>query len=164
MNGVSLRIDANDTRLKVQLESMPRNLRRRLEQTIRGLTNQLLAKVRAAQPRRTGLLRKQTHAYVDVNKEKQFVRGRVRVLNAYDKNIAAAFGALEYGSTGKWFGVSQHWRQRRGGDPFHVTAHQRSGGLRAHYYLRGPARSMLPEARRRLQQALQQTIYDTQKE
>ena len=93
-------ISINDTRLRVRLDDLPKELQDRLEQTIRGLTNELLRKVEAKEPVRTGRLRRLTHAYVDRNEKKNFIRGRVRVLRTGEHNTAAAAGALEYGAPG----------------------------------------------------------------
>jgi len=159
MIGVDVRIDSTTNQLRVRFDQLPDKLRKRFEQTIRGLTNELLHKVQAREPVRTGLLRRQTHAYVDVNKVKNFVRGRVRVLNAHNKNVAAAFGALEYGSTGKRFPVQAYTRGRTS-----VRAYTRRGGIKAHRFLRGPAATMIPKARLELQRVLQEVTGDALKD
>src|SRR4051812_25914345 len=100
----------SDTRVLLRLESLPQDLQDRLYEELRGFTARLANRVRANQPRVTGRLRRQTHAYVDNNRIKMFVRGRVRVLNMHNKNIAAGFGALEYGSTGRKFPVQGYTR------------------------------------------------------
>jgi hypothetical protein len=156
MNGVDVRVEATDSRLRVRLESLPTKLQKRLEQTIRGLTNELLHKVEAREPvGRTGRLRRLTNAYVDVNKVKMFVRGRVRVLRTRDHNTAAAAGALEYGSTGKAYPVSGY--SRRG---YRVSGYSRRGGITEMRFLRGPAAIMLPKARRELTRVLQEFLKD----
>lgn len=153
---INAQMDMNDIRLRVRLDRIPTELRKGLYEAIGRLTKELAGKVRARQPRRSGLLRRQTHAYVDDNKIKNFVRGRVRVLNAHDKNIAAAFGALEYGSTGKFYEVRGY--SRRG---VHVDPYLRRGRLQARHYLRRPAAAMLPKARAEIARVLDKVISET---
>jgi len=74
---IDAKLDLNDTRLRVRLDEMPDKLRRRLVTTIGRLTRELLAKVEAREPVRTGRLRELTEDYVDDNRIKNFVRGRV---------------------------------------------------------------------------------------
>jgi hypothetical protein len=150
---INAQMDLNDTRLRVRLDKIPHALRDRLVQTIRGLTNELLAKVEAREPVRTGRLRRLTESYVDDNRVKLFVRGRVRVLRTREHNTAAAAGALEYGSTGKRFPVSDY--SRRG---FPVKAYERVGGITEMRFMRGPATIMLPKARQEIARVLHEVI------
>lgn len=153
--GIDFRIDSNDNKLQVQLEQLPILLRRRLKTKIESLTNRLLRMVEAREPMRTGRLRSLTHAYVDENPVKNFVRGRVRVLRTRERNVAAAAGALEYGSTGRRFPVRAYTRNGHA-----VGAYQRAGGIRARRFLRGPAAIMLPLARRELEEVMRDAIRD----
>lgn len=152
---IDAQIDLNDTRLRVRLDRIPIELRTRLYQTIGRLTRELLVKVEAREPVRTGRLRRLTEAYVDDNKIKNFIRGRVRVLRSRDHNTAAAAGALEYGSTGKRFSVGGY--RRRGGT---VRPYQRVGGIHEMRFLRGPAAAMLPKARAEIRRVLNEVIGD----
>lgn len=152
---IEFRIDANDSRLRVSMDNLPKELRGRLHAKITELTNQLLRQVEAREPKRTGRLRSLTHAYVDDNPAKNFVRGRVRVLRTRQHNTAAAAGALEYGSTGRKFPVRSY--RRRGGQ---VAAYSRRGGIRELRFLRGPAAAMLPRARRELHEVITGTVRD----
>ena len=152
---IDAKLELNDTRLRVRLDTLPDKLRRRLVSTIGRLTNELLHKVEAREPLRTGRLRALTQAYVDDNRIKQFVRGRVRVLRSRAHNTAAAAGALEYGSTGKRFAVSGY--SRRG---YRVRGYQRVGGITEMRFLRGPAAAMLPKARAELRRVLADVLKD----
>ena len=152
---IDAKLDLNDVRLRVRLESMPKQLQKRLTQTIGRLTNELVHKVEAREPVRTGRLRSLTQAYVDTNQIKMFVRGRVRVLRTRRHNTAAAAGALEYGSTGKKFAVKGY--MRRGS---HVRGYQRVGGITEMRFLRGPAAAMLPKARAELRRVLADVLKD----
>jgi hypothetical protein len=148
---LNVRIDSTDNTFRLRLESLPKRLETRLVQTIRPLTHEMLSRVQARMPTRTGRLRRQTHAYVDVNRPKAFVRGRVRVLNAHSENIAAAFGAMEYGSTGRRFPVRSYSRR---GHP--VEAYERRGGIKELRFLRGGAAPVIAKARQALQRVVQE--------
>ena len=152
---IDAKMDLNDTRLRLRLESMPKELKKRLTQTIGRLTRELLHKVEAREPVRTGRLRSLTEAYVETNDIKMFVRGRVRVLRSRQHNTAAAAGALEYGSTGKKFAVQGY--TRRGA---RVRGYSRVGGIKEMRFLRGPAAAMLPKARAELRRVLQEELKD----
>lgn len=152
MSDLNFRIDVDDTKLRLRLEELPAKLQARLKVKIGELTHQLLRQVQAREPARTGRLRSHTHAYVD--ERQNFVRGRVRILPTNGVNrSAAAFGALEYGSTGRRFRVRGYSSQGR-----QVRAYQRAGGIRARRFLRGPAAIMLPRARIELQRLLSETV------
>ena len=152
---VDAKMDLNDTRLRLRLESLPDNLRVRLVSMIGRLTRELLGKVEAREPVGTGRLRALTEAYVDDNRIKNFVRGRVRVLRTREHNTAAAAGALEYGSTGKRFAVKGY--TRRGA---RVRGYDRVGGITEMRFLRGPAAAMLPKARAELRRVLADVLKD----
>ena len=156
MSDLDIRIDANDNHILLQLESLPRRLENRLLEALRPLTRELERRVEAREPVRTGLLRKQTHSYVDVNRTKNFVRGRVRVLNLHDKNVAAAFGALEYGSKGKMIDVKAYTRRGRP-----VRAYERRGAIKAMRFLRDAAAVVIPKARRELQRVIREELAKT---
>lgn len=159
MDDIKFITEINDTRLKVSLDALPAEIRRRLHAKIYTLTHQLLRLVQAREPKRTGRLQRQTHAYVDDNVAKNFVRGRVRILPTMGVNkTAAAFGALEYGSTGRQFPVRSY--RRRGGQ---VSAYNRRGGLRELRFLRGAGAVMLPRARRELEEVINATVRDALK-
>jgi len=142
---IDYRIDANDTRLTLQLDQLPKKLQQELEAKIRELTGELLRKVEAREPVRTGRLRRLTQAFVDKSETKQYVRGRVRVVRTRDHNTAGAAGALEYGSSGRAFRVRGYTRRGR-----QVQSYYRRGGITAQRFLRGPAAAMLPKARTEL--------------
>jgi len=156
---IDFRVEVNDKQLTVALDQLPKQLRRQLKAKIGELTNQLLRMVKAREPVRTGRMRSRTHAYVDENVAKNFVRGRVRIIaTGQAQPLAAAFGALEYGSTGQRFPVKSY-RRGRG----QVRAYERRGGLRELRFLRGAAAVMLPRARREIEEVLNGTLRDALK-
>jgi hypothetical protein len=143
--------------LVLHFDEMPAALKRNLKAAITRATYQLLARIKATEPVRTGRLRAATHAYVD--ERENFIRGRVRILaTGRAQSLAAAFGALEYGAPGK----------RRSG-PVRVGAYRRRGAsvgtyerrrphIRARRFLRGPAAAMRPQIKAELEAAIGQTI------
>jgi hypothetical protein len=144
--------------LVLHFDEMPAALKRNLKAAITRATHQLLARVKATEPVRTGRLRAATHAYVD--ERENFIRGRVRILaTGRAQSLAAAFGALEYGGPG----------QRRAGKNVKVEGYRRRGGsvrayerkqprIRARRFLRGPAAAMRPQIKAELEAAIGQTI------
>lgn len=157
MSDFGLTIDSNTSRLVLHFDQMPAALQRKLKIVITQLTRELLARVKAAEPVRTGRLRSATHSYVD--ERKNFVRGRVRIRpTGKAQAVAAAFGALEYGAPGK---------RRHGKVP--VRAYSRSGvAIRSHErrrpriaarrFLRGPATAMRTRVKAELAAAIGQAV------
>jgi hypothetical protein len=159
--GIDFKIDViNDDRLQLRLNEFPRKVQQQLKQTIGSLVRELLTRVQAAEPVRTGTLRRATHAFVDegLRGGAPWVRGRVRVLGG-EGNLGARFGALEYGGPG-----------RRGtGKRVEVKAYSRGGvrilnyrrrppTIREMRFLRGPARAQRARAIAALEAALNDAI------
>lgn len=163
MSGVHFSIEEHDSgRIRLRLDQLPEKIRRQLKAEIGRLTNQLLQRVKAAEPVRTGTLRQQTVAFIDEGFSKKggrWVRGRVRVLrDEGGSNYGRIAGALEYGAPGK---------RRRG--PVPVAAYRReSVKVRAHTrrrpriqamrFLRGPAAALRPRARAALEAIINQAV------
>ena len=161
---IDARMDESANRFQVRLDQFPKELQDRFEAKIRELTNQMLRLVQAREPVRTGRLRSQTHAYVDKNPVKLWVRGRVRILPVQTgvNRTAAAFGALEYGAPGKSgrrTGKVEVAGYLRGRD--RVSAYQRKRPrIQARRFLRSSMAVMAPKARAELQQVLNQAAVD----
>jgi hypothetical protein len=163
------RIDA--TRLNLSFDKLPDALRDRLAVTIRALTDELLAEVRAGEPVRTGRLRAMTRSFVDVQEDS--VRGRVRVLRNESANFAASAGALEYGAPGRRgaFRVRSYRRSltqvfghaTQSGQSVLVSSYTRKAHIREMRFLRDPAAAMLPRARDALEAAVADAIKDSTK-
>jgi hypothetical protein len=159
MSDLGLTIDSSSiTRLSLHFDQLPDNLKAKLKTAITQVTHELLARVKAAEPVRTGRMRSRTHAYVD--ERPNFVRGRVRIIaTGHAQSLAAAFGALEYGGPGA----------RRAGKKVPVRAYSRGSGrvgayerrqphIQARRFLRGPAAAMRPAIKARLEAAIGQAI------
>jgi hypothetical protein len=157
-SGIDFKIDVvNGDRLQLRLNEFPRKVQRQLKQTIGSLVRELLTRVHAAEPVRTGALRRATRAFVDegLRGGAPWVRGRVRV--SRESGLGPRFGALEYGGPG-----------RRGG-PVQVRAYSRAGVRVSSYrrrrptikemrFLRGPAQAQRARAIAALEAALNDAI------
>jgi len=164
---INILADFTETRLTLNFSELPDLIEVALEASIRELTEELLGMVQAREPVRTGRLRSQTHAYVDNNPVKRFIRGRVRILPVQEgiNRTAAAFGALEYGApgtSGRRTGDVKIKPYRRSGR--NVRAHERHRPrIEARRFLRDAAAIMLPKAREEIERAVQNTLTAAQK-
>jgi hypothetical protein len=153
----NITIDSNLNKLVLHFDRMPDAIKQKLEVTITRLTMQLLSRVKAAEPVRTGRLRAATRSFVDVRQD--FVRGRVRILpTGKAQRLGAAFGALEYGAPGHLRSgpVPVHGYRRSSGA---VAAYQRRRPhIRARRFLRGPLAAMRPRIMAELSEAIGQAI------
>jgi len=160
---IGFRIDVDDRRVILRLEQMPTKLRTQLHATIARLTEELLARVRSAEPDRTGALRRATKAYVD-DKE-NMVRGRVRIgpeAGQKGHNVAAA--ALEYGAH-RLVHVKQHqthvdtvFGRVQNRQLAIVDAYTRRANIIAERFLRGPAAAMRQTAQAELEKIVNDAV------
>ena len=167
-NAFNFRIEEGDTgRIQVRFEQMPKVVKKRLETTIRQLVNELLPRVRAGMPVRTGHLRAMTHSYLDVRED--FVRGRVRVADSKHPREAVIAGALEYGAPGRRkqkVPVRAHrmrlthlfGRPFRGGSVMVRSFSRRRPTIQEMRFLRGPAMAMRPRALAAIRNAINQPL------
>jgi hypothetical protein len=156
-------VDVDDRRLVLHLDVLPKALKIALRQRITPLIQQLLAQVHAAEPRRTGILVRQTRGYV--NERPDFIGGRIVILSRTAEalepyNIAAA--ALEYGVHGSGRGRKYRVRKRKAFNPLLAT-HPGPVRIPAHRFLRGPAAAILPRARAEIEAAITEAIEKTQR-
>jgi hypothetical protein len=159
--GIEVRIDESQTgRIVARLDQFPKELRARLKDVIAQLTHQLLEKVQAAEPVRTGTLRQQTHAYLDEGPT--WIRGRVRALRGQN-NLGARFGALEYGAPGaKRRGMVKVRAYRRDGATIRAYLRHQPH-IKAMRFLRGPAAAQLPRARALIRRAIGDLLQEENK-
>ena len=168
---IDYRIEMIDNgRVLVRLHELPREIRAKLRPVITRQTHELAARIRAGAPRgKTGRLRRRIHSFIDEESgpRRNFIRGRVRVLNSYSKNFAAAAGALEYGRFRR-FEVRAHSVRRRSAfgrptKPYTVQmpAHERRANIAAMRFLRNPAAAMQPRVRAELRRVLQNVLKET---
>jgi hypothetical protein len=146
-----INIEVDDTKLRAHFEQFPPLLRRNMLRTVTGLAAELRARVLAAEPVRTGLLRASTRMYVDSTEQR--VRGRVRVLaTGRASRLGAAFGALEYGAH-RTFAVRAY--ARRG---IAVRAYERTANIQAQRFLRGSLAAMSEQALTAIKETLDKSI------
>jgi hypothetical protein len=146
---LGITVEVDDRRLMLHLENLPMMLRSNLRVAITKLTDELLAQVRATEPRRTGRLQNLTRSYVDEHEDS--VTGRVKVLGGGSAhNIAAA--ALEYGAHAA---VSVKASRREG---IAVRAYERHANIAARRFLRGPGEAMRARALAELEKAVNDAV------
>jgi hypothetical protein len=148
---VDVRIEVSDTRVQLMFDQLPKTLQANLKVKIDALTAELLAKVRAGEPHRTGRLMQETRRFVDERED--WVRGRVRVLGPGGRGHAIAAAALEYGAH-RAFPVKGY--SRRGGTA--VSGYDRHANIAARRFLRGAAEGMRAKVLAELQQAIAETV------
>jgi hypothetical protein len=148
-------VKVDDRNIKAMFDELPTTLRTNLTATIARLTDELLAKVRAAEPHRTGRLRLETRRFVD--ERENFVRGRVRILAPGGRGHNVAAAALEYGAH-RSFPVKSY---RRDGDT--VGAYRRRANIDARRFLRDSALGMRAKVLAELRQAISDSIAQVQK-
>jgi hypothetical protein len=159
---MKLIFEENDRAVVAHLERIPGQLRTALRASITQLTDQLLQRVRAAEPYRTGKLRQETQAFVDVRDDS--VRGRVRILGAGGKGHNVAAAALEYGAH-RLVQVRAHQEHlshvfdRATDSQFvAVRAYQRRANIQAKRFLRDPAAAMRPQIQAELQRVVAEQV------
>ena len=146
----------DDRNLLLHIDALPLALRTRLRTTITSLTNELLTRVLAVEPRRTGRLKSLTRSFVDEKEDN--IRGRVKVLGGGQAhNIAAA--ALEYGAHSS-VSVKASQRDRS----IAVRAYERQANIAARRFLRNPAAEMRERAMGELQKAVHDAVDDANRE
>jgi hypothetical protein len=150
--------DYGRSRLRIRFGELPAKLQKRVKAEITSITREILGRVKAAEPVRTGRLRRQTVSFID--EKPNWVRGRVRIWDARTHSTAAAGGALEYGAHRR-FEVRSHSAKRTQafGKPIKRTkvtipAYQRRANIQAMRFMRGPAAALMPRARERLREVI----------
>jgi hypothetical protein len=143
-------VTVDDRNLMLHLEQLPMALRTKLRPTIVALTAELLARVRASEPRRTGQLQNLTRSFIDEREDS--IRGRVRVLSPAGRGHNVAAAALEYGAHRA---VSVRASRREG---IAVRAYQRHANIAARRFLRGPAEAMREKALTEIRAAVDEAV------
>jgi hypothetical protein len=153
--------EINDDAVRAHIEQFTGKLHTGLRQSITQLTDQLLARVRAAEPYRTGRLRSETRAFVDDKADA--VQGRVRVLGQGREHNAAA-GALEYGAH-RLVNVRAHREHlthvfdRATDSQFvAVKAYTRRANIQAKRFVRDPAAAMRPRIEAEIERVVGESL------
>lgn len=158
--------EADERKIELHLMELPRRLRAKLRPAITELTKELLARVRASEPVRTGRLRQSTQSFIDEREDR--IVGRVRVLAEYGRAKGAsrhneAAAALEYGAHRSVM-VREHsshethvFNRASAGTLVMVEAYTRRANISARRFLRDPAAAMRPRAMAELQRIVDET-------
>lgn len=144
--------EADERRIALHLDQLPAKLRTKLRPTIARLTDELLQRIRAAEPVRTGRLRQQTQAFVDEKEDR--ITGTVRVVAGTGQRSGSheAAAALEYGAHRSFF-VREHMEHlnhvfKRPSDRqlVMVEAYRRRANIQARRFMRDPAAAIRARA------------------
>ncbi len=151
---IDVLLDFDETKLLARLDKLPQELQDRLAEPIAKLTADLLARVQAGEPYRTGALREATQSFVD--QREGMIRGRVRVLSEPGSKVNhnAKAGALEYGAHGD-IEVSSY--SRDGGT---VEAYHRDVNIAERRFLRDAAADLRSEFEALIQRAIAEAAKD----
>ena len=152
----TIRIDVTGTRqVGLRFEEFPDALYADLRREVDALTVELLVRVQAATPTKTGELRSQERLRIFADKTK--ITGKIDIAgnDAQDYRKAAA---LEYGSTGRPVTVKSHemaldhfWANKLAAPMTVVTkAYARTPNIMENAFERGPLAAMQPEIIARL--------------
>lgn len=145
---IGLLVDFDDTRLLARLDALPPELQDKLRPAIERLTAEMLDRVQAAEPYRTGALREATRSFVD--QRDNMLRGRVRALaepGGPAHNVKA--GALEYGAHGD---VAVRAYERDAGVA--VEAYHRDVNVAAYAFLRDAVADVQSEFEAEIERAI----------
>lgn len=140
-------VSRGERELIQRFDEFPQKARAKLEERIRGLTEELQARVQAAAPVRTGRLRSEIGSKVYTDQPNR-IAGYVSVY-AQDRREYPKAGALEYGSNavGRRLSAAHERLTARLGHP---------GRIEAFAYLRGPFDAMKGEVESQISEALQE--------
>lgn len=146
-----------DRKLGLRFEKFPEVAREALTRRITALTAELLDRVRAAEPEKTGKLRSETSSIVLSNERK--IAGIVRIRTDIKGEYAKA-AALEYGARKSTrvkehaMGLSHFWAKAVEPRQVMVAAYNRKPDIAQHFFLRGPLEAMKGEIFAELEAAM----------
>lgn len=132
-----------------RIEYFEQRFHGKLRAVIEALTSRLLSAVEAAEPERTGRLRRQTRQRIFERPNR--ISGRVTAASRRADALKAA--ALEYGSK-RQIAVAAYTRGADGA----VAAYTRKSNISAMRFLRGPFAEMRGDIEEQLQEALDETL------
>jgi hypothetical protein len=158
---ISVGINPDDERrLLLHLDQVPTRLHTALRPVITSLTDELLRRIHAAEPVRSGRLRRETQSFVDETPSK--IVGMVKVVGPGGKASGSheAAAALEYGAHRR-FSVRAHamhethvFGRASGRTLVMVEEYTRRANIAARRFIRGPATALRPLALARMRQAI----------
>lgn len=163
-----IRIDINgDRQSGLRFEEFPDHLHDDLRGEIDALSHELLARIEAAVPSKSGQLRSQVRLRMFDQEDR--IRGYIDIEGRKGSTDYAKAGALEYGSKGKPIKVSAHkmrldhyWDHKLAAPTtVLVEAYERTPDIAEHSFMRGPLAAMRPEILKRLTDVVERTVADT---
>jgi hypothetical protein len=162
-----VRIDiAGDRQAGLRFEDFPDHLHDELRGEIDALSHELLSRIEALVPEKSGTLRSQVRLRMFDQEDR--IRGYIDIDGRKGSTDYAKAGALEYGSRGKPTKVSAHqmkldhfWAHRLA-SPTNVLvdAYSRTPTIAEHSFMRGPLAAMRPEIVQRLTGVVERAIAD----
>lgn len=160
----SVRIDiSGDRQVGVRFETFPDALYEDLRKEIDSLSIELLARVEAATPDRTGRLRSQERVRVFTDPTR--ITGYVDVEGSKGSGDFAKAGALEYGAhrttqvRAHSMALDHHWAlQLAAPETVLVDAYSRTPNIAEHAFERGPLAAMQPEVVSRLNAVVEKAV------
>lgn len=162
-----VRIDiAGDRQAGLRFEDFPDDLHDDLRGEIDALSRELLSRIEAAVPSKTGTLRSQVRLRMFDQEDR--IRGYIDIDGRKGSTDYAKAGALEYGSRGKPTKVSAHrmkldhfWDHRLAAPTnVLVEAYERTPTIAEHSFMRGPLAAMRPEIVSRLTGVIERAVAD----
>jgi hypothetical protein len=142
-----------DRRASLKFEAFPQQAHKSLLERITGLTERLAARVRAAEPVRSGKLRAATQTRIIDRPE--FIVGRVEVTADFAKAAALEYGAHATTRVKEHAARLDHVYARLISPmTVIVAAHSRKPAIAEHRFLRGPLADISGEAILEMRQAL----------
>ena len=163
-----IRIDIDgDRQSGLRFEEFPDHLHDDLRAEIDALSHELLARIEAAVPSKTGTLRSQVRLRMFDQDDR--IRGYIDIQGRSGQTDYAKAGALEYVSKGKPSKVSAHrmkldhyWEHRLAAPTtVLVDAYERTPNIAEHSFMRGPLAAMRPEILQRLTGVVERAVADT---
>jgi hypothetical protein len=159
---IAFSVEVDERNVLLHLNELPSRLHTALRPVIAKLTEQLLARVHAAEPRRTGQLQRATQAFVDDKQD--YIRGRVRVLAISGRGHNVMAAALEYGAH-RMVRVRAHqthidhiFNRKSARQIAMVDAYTRRANINAYRFLRGPMTSVREQARTELERVIAEQL------
>lgn len=159
---MSITFEADTRNLTAHMERWPPLLRAALRPKITEIMRELLSRVHALEPTRSGALRDLTRMYVDDNEDS--ITGKVKVLAKSGRRHNVAAAALEFGAHRRT--IVRAYSERRDmvfghrvtERPITVQAYARVPNIAAHRFMRGPFEAMQPRIREELEKTVAETL------
>ena len=150
-----------DRRVELKLEEFPKSVHDRLLDRITGLTRELEARVQAAEPDKTGKLRRDTASRIFDDQDK--ITGRVTIEADFAKAAALEYGAHRAAKVSAHLMRLDHVFARLIAPmTVLVQMHRRTPNITEHRFLRGTLAQMAPEIQAQLEAAVAEAAAESE--